>query len=77
MIWRAVVDQIKPIAPIPAPRRIPGKRRKGSLDRDEQQDADRRRPARPTDANDDEASTGRQDRRQDDDGKEGLIDEFV
>lgn len=77
MTWRAVVDQIKPTAPVPAPRRIPGKRRKGSLDRDEQDDPHRRGPGKPTDAVDEEAPEEAQEGQQDDDEQDGLIDEYV
>lgn len=81
MIWRAV-DEIKPIAPIPAPRRVPGKRRKGLLDRDEHHDEagqkPRREPADPgeenrTDLLDDEHDADQQD----DDQQDGLIDEYA
>lgn len=77
MIRRAAVDPIRPIAPIPVPRRIPGKRRKGSLDRDEQQDSDRRGPRTPTDAVDEEVSEAFEDVQHDDDEQDGLIDEYV
>ena len=77
MTWRAGSDQIKPTAPIPAPRPVPGKRRKGTLDRNGLNQPSRRRPEGPSSEENEDAKEHGKNIRRDDDGKDGLIDEYA
>lgn len=63
---REVMDPIKPTNPIPPLRPVPGKRRKGPLDREQWDD---RKPARPPFVPVDDES--------DDDDEGQIVDEYV